>query len=285
MQVCSELENHVGVGDKTLAEFIIDLTEQNQSLPAFMKALERNGAEFPDSFTSSLHALIMRLRPKSGALDRGPTKSAASATAAAGGSGGARSSDLSSKFPGLSMPDSKPMRLTPSPPRHRGDAGDAGRRGRDDDYGDRRDGGRGGGSDGRRDGGGRDDGGGRGRADDRRGGDRRDAAPPPPPPPTSTEPQLYQVYKGRVSNSMEFGVFIQASPAPSYTDFPKLVRYCSPLLHCVPRGNVCVRGRCQWCAGIGVGGAQRKRLFKEGTVLLPTFNRLAPRPLASFIRE
>eukprot|EP00291_Cryptomonas_curvata_P008203 CAMPEP_0172190876 /NCGR_PEP_ID=MMETSP1050-20130122/23365_1 /TAXON_ID=233186 /ORGANISM="Cryptomonas curvata, Strain CCAP979/52" /LENGTH=87 /DNA_ID=CAMNT_0012865815 /DNA_START=133 /DNA_END=392 /DNA_ORIENTATION=- len=74
-KVCSELENHVGVGDKTLAEFIIELTDQNPTLPGFIRALERNGAEFPDSFTSSLHALIMRLRPKSTPLDRGPSKS------------------------------------------------------------------------------------------------------------------------------------------------------------------------------------------------------------------
>ena len=214
-QVCSELENHVGVGDKTLAEFIIELTDQNPSLPAFMRALERNGAEFPDSFTSSLHSLIIRLRPKvATAVERGSSKATTQATAS-GGSGGARGSDLAGKFPGLSMPDSKPLRLTPSPPRHRDDTSAGSRRGREDDHSDRRDSGRGFGRDDRRDGGG-------GRWDNedtrgRPGGDRRDGAmppPPPPPPPSSTEPQLYQVYKGRVSNTMEFGVFIQASARP-----------------------------------------------------------------------
>lgn len=54
-QVCTELENHVGVGDKTLAEFIINLAEENEGLPAFQRALESNGAEFPDSFVVTLH--------------------------------------------------------------------------------------------------------------------------------------------------------------------------------------------------------------------------------------
>ena len=63
-QVCTELENHVGIGDKTLAEFIIDLADETDGLPAFQRKLEENGAEFPDSFTVSLHALIMRLKPK-----------------------------------------------------------------------------------------------------------------------------------------------------------------------------------------------------------------------------
>ena len=39
-QVCTELENHVGVGDKTLAEFIIALADEHEGLPAFQRALE-----------------------------------------------------------------------------------------------------------------------------------------------------------------------------------------------------------------------------------------------------
>ncbi len=53
----------MGIGDKTLAEFIIDLADDTDSLPAFQRKLEENGAEFSDSFTVSLHALIKRLRP------------------------------------------------------------------------------------------------------------------------------------------------------------------------------------------------------------------------------
>ncbi len=60
-QVCTELENHVGVGDKTLAEFIINLADENEGLPAFQRALESNGAEFPDSFVVTLHGASLRL--------------------------------------------------------------------------------------------------------------------------------------------------------------------------------------------------------------------------------
>jgi hypothetical protein len=43
----TELDNHLGVSDKTLAEFIIDLAKRHPTLPAFRVALEENGAEFP----------------------------------------------------------------------------------------------------------------------------------------------------------------------------------------------------------------------------------------------
>ena len=38
-KVCTELDNHLGVSDKTLAEFIIDLAKKNPELPAFRAAL------------------------------------------------------------------------------------------------------------------------------------------------------------------------------------------------------------------------------------------------------
>ena len=36
-KVCTELDNHIGVSDKTLAEFIIDLAKKNPELPAFRR--------------------------------------------------------------------------------------------------------------------------------------------------------------------------------------------------------------------------------------------------------
>jgi len=41
------LDNHLGVGDKTLAEFIIALGKDQTSATAFQKALAENGAEMP----------------------------------------------------------------------------------------------------------------------------------------------------------------------------------------------------------------------------------------------
>ena len=46
-KVCTELENHLGVGEKDLAEFIISLAEKNTSLEKFKAALLKNGADFP----------------------------------------------------------------------------------------------------------------------------------------------------------------------------------------------------------------------------------------------
>ena len=66
-KVCTELDNHLGVSDKTLAEFIIDLAQNNPQLPAFRRALEENGAEFPDSFAASLLSLVEKMTPKKSA--------------------------------------------------------------------------------------------------------------------------------------------------------------------------------------------------------------------------
>ncbi len=57
-KVCAELDNHLGFSDKTLAEFIIHLAETNQSVGAFHQKLLENGAEFPESFSSNIHRII-----------------------------------------------------------------------------------------------------------------------------------------------------------------------------------------------------------------------------------
>lgn len=63
-KVCTELENHLGVNDKDLAEFIIDLAEKNQSFEKFKKALlEASGEPFPDSFIANLLRIIQKMNP------------------------------------------------------------------------------------------------------------------------------------------------------------------------------------------------------------------------------
>ena len=57
-RVCTELENHININDKDLAEFIIALAVKHASLESFKKVLAKNGAKFPDSFTSNLHRII-----------------------------------------------------------------------------------------------------------------------------------------------------------------------------------------------------------------------------------
>ena len=49
-KVCTELENHLGLNDKDLAEFIIDLAEKNDTFDKFKTALvEISGDSYPVS--------------------------------------------------------------------------------------------------------------------------------------------------------------------------------------------------------------------------------------------
>nr|XP_009860657.1 ATP-dependent RNA helicase DHX8 [Ciona intestinalis] len=62
-KVCTELDNHLGMNDKDLAEFIISIADKHPSLPKFSKVLKKKGAEFPETFTKNLLSLIQRMRP------------------------------------------------------------------------------------------------------------------------------------------------------------------------------------------------------------------------------
>ena len=48
-KICTELENHLGINDKDLAEFIIALAAKHPTLERFKASLDKNGAEFPVS--------------------------------------------------------------------------------------------------------------------------------------------------------------------------------------------------------------------------------------------
>ena len=100
-KICSELKNHIGVDDKTLAEFIIELAQENSTLPAFMRALDENGAEFPEDFASTLLHLVQTMAPR-----KRPAPSAPAASAAASSSSGP-----TERFSGLAIPNADPERL------------------------------------------------------------------------------------------------------------------------------------------------------------------------------
>lgn len=60
-RVCTELENHVQIGDKDLAEYIIHLAlneAKDDSLDSFRAILEANEAGFSEPLTKSLHRII-----------------------------------------------------------------------------------------------------------------------------------------------------------------------------------------------------------------------------------
>lgn len=93
-KICTELDNHLGMNDKDLAEFIIDLAEKNTTFDAFKNALTENGAEFPDSFISNLLRIIHLMKTsKKSTANEDELMSKVDADC------------LAMKFPGLAMPN------------------------------------------------------------------------------------------------------------------------------------------------------------------------------------
>ncbi|KAB5531686.1 hypothetical protein DKX38_018356 [Salix brachista] len=62
-KVCSELETHLGFGDKILAEFITELGRNCETVDEFDATLKENGAEMPDYFVLTLLTIIHAILP------------------------------------------------------------------------------------------------------------------------------------------------------------------------------------------------------------------------------
>lgn len=73
-KVQAEINNHTGVSDKTLAEFIIAQRLECEDLEAFKKQLKTIGAEFPTSLVESIDRLCISLHPKLKRQKAGTTK-------------------------------------------------------------------------------------------------------------------------------------------------------------------------------------------------------------------
>ncbi|KAK1981689.1 LOW QUALITY PROTEIN: helicase associated domain-containing protein [Colletotrichum cereale] len=63
-KVTSELQNHLGVSDKTLAEFIIAQRVDADDYDGFKKKLAAMGADFPPSLVESVNRLVLTMHPK-----------------------------------------------------------------------------------------------------------------------------------------------------------------------------------------------------------------------------
>ncbi|XP_035704142.1 ATP-dependent RNA helicase DHX8 isoform X3 [Folsomia candida] len=100
-KVCTELDNHLGMNDKDLAEYVIALADENPTFEGFRSALEKNGAEFTDSLTANLFRLIRHMRSKS-QKERGAAGDKGASTFAATD---AKTEVLAHKFPFLAIPD------------------------------------------------------------------------------------------------------------------------------------------------------------------------------------
>lgn len=100
-KICTELDNHLGINDKDLAEFIIDLAEQHKTFDAFKKVLLENGAEFPDSFITNLLRIIQLMKPSArvGGILLGTAGKTDDIN---------KTEKLVTKFPGLAIPNEKP---------------------------------------------------------------------------------------------------------------------------------------------------------------------------------
>ena len=59
--ICNELQNHIGLSDKTLAEFIIHLSKGVKDAGAFKRNLDSNGADFPEKFVHKLFQIIRKM--------------------------------------------------------------------------------------------------------------------------------------------------------------------------------------------------------------------------------
>lgn len=106
-KICTELDNHLGLSDRTLAEFIIHLADEFPEPSAFRHALAENGAEFPDSLSDNLLRIIGAMKPAAAASrpGRGAKKAGPAAVARV------PRNEKEARFPGLAMPNTSVVEL------------------------------------------------------------------------------------------------------------------------------------------------------------------------------
>ena len=69
-KVMVELNNHLNLNDKVLAEFIIELANESDSLATFRQKLSENEAGFSDGLSASLFNIIQREKVRGKERDR-----------------------------------------------------------------------------------------------------------------------------------------------------------------------------------------------------------------------
>nr|XP_049615340.1 ATP-dependent RNA helicase DHX8 isoform X1 [Syngnathus scovelli]XP_049615341.1 ATP-dependent RNA helicase DHX8 isoform X1 [Syngnathus scovelli] len=102
-KVCTELDNHLGISDKDLAEFVISLAEKEPTFDGFKALLLKNGAEFTDSLIGNLLRLIQTMRP--------PSKSSTSKAASEVQKPLSGKDKLKELFPALCRPNEAPPKI------------------------------------------------------------------------------------------------------------------------------------------------------------------------------
>ncbi|XP_053197870.1 ATP-dependent RNA helicase DHX8-like [Scomber japonicus] len=102
-KVCTELENHLGISEKDLAEFIISLAEKHPTFAQFKAVLTENGADFTDTLIGNLLRLIQTMRPS-------PSTSKASQQEVKPKS---EKEKMKEKYPALCKPDAPAWTIPP----------------------------------------------------------------------------------------------------------------------------------------------------------------------------
>lgn len=62
-KVCKELENHLGMSDKTLAEFIVDMVRQSSTCAAFLVTIKENDLPLPGALAENLFRIVVAMTP------------------------------------------------------------------------------------------------------------------------------------------------------------------------------------------------------------------------------
>jgi ATP-dependent RNA helicase DHX8/PRP22 len=111
-RVTSELQNHLGISDKTVAEFVIDQHSKCSSLAEFKEKLAEIGADFSQSLVESIDRLVLAMHPKYKNGGRKPGAGEGGRAEDGSGGGGGETLDVTEKkrriFKGLALPDADP---------------------------------------------------------------------------------------------------------------------------------------------------------------------------------
>lgn len=97
-KVTSELNNHLGISEKTLAEFVIAQHAQCKNIDEFKEKLDGLGADLPQSLIESIDRLVRTMHPKYKGLNESNGNSAGN---------GARREEKTKVFKGLALPDTE----------------------------------------------------------------------------------------------------------------------------------------------------------------------------------
>lgn len=102
-KVTSELQNYLGISDKTLAEFVIAQHAKCSSLADFKAQMEETGADFPSSLVESIDRLILTMHP-----NHKGKRSKAGEDKSRGGAALEETDRRTRIFKGLAVPDRDP---------------------------------------------------------------------------------------------------------------------------------------------------------------------------------